>query len=124
MALPLGWRVAIGAAMIFPLGFFLGMPFPLGILAIEHQPRGAIAWAWGMNGVFTVAGGLGSMIISLMRGFDFAIGVALVLYAGAMLAYVPLRDMVAKGTRTKEPAAPKAEAVGGYSGLLSRRLER
>jgi len=124
MALPLGWRVAIGAAMIFPLGFFLGMPFPLGILAIEHQPRGAIAWAWGMNGVFTVAGGLGSMIISLMRGFDFAIGVALVLYAGAMLAYVPLRDMVAKGARAKEPAAPKAEAVGEYSGLLSRRLER
>src|SRR5581483_4452487 len=24
MALPLGWRVAIGAVMIFPLGFFLG----------------------------------------------------------------------------------------------------
>jgi hypothetical protein len=106
--------------MIFPLGFFLGMPFPLGILAIEHQPRGAIAWAWGMNGVFTVAGGLGSMIISLMRGFDFAIGVALVLYAGAMLAFVPLRDMVAKGTRAKESAALEKEAVGGYSGLLSQ----
>ena len=41
-----------------------------------------------------------------------------------MLAYVPLRDMVAKGARAKEPAAPKAEAVGEYSGLLSRRLER
>lgn len=119
MALPLGWRVAIGAVMIFPLGFFLGMPFPLGILAIEHQPRGAIAWAWGMNGVFTVAGGLGSMIISLMRGFDFAIGVALVLYAGAMLTFVPLRDMVAKGARARESGATKTEeAVGDYS--LSR----
>src|SRR6185437_15387998 len=114
MAFPLGWRVAIGAAMIFTLGFFLGMPFPLGILAIEHQPRGAIAWAWGMNGVFTVAGGLGSMIISLMRGFDFAIGVALVLYAGAMLAFVPLRDMVAKGARAKESVGAKSQAVESY----------
>ncbi len=123
MALPLGWRVAIGAAMIFPLGFFLGMPFPLGILAIEHQPRGAIAWAWGMNGVFTVAGGLGSMIISLMRGFDFAIGVALVFYAVAMLTFVPLRDMVAKRAPVKQPASPKAEAVGGPA-LLSRSGQR
>lgn len=124
MALPLGGRVAIGAAMIFPLGFFLGMPFPLGILAIEHQPRGAIAWAWGMNGVFTVAGGLGSMIISLMHGFDFAIGIALVLYAVAMLAYVPLRDMVARKARVKESAAPPAEGVGSYSSLLSRSGQR
>ena len=124
MAFPLGWRVAIGAAMIFPLGFFLGMPFPLGILAIEHQPRGAIAWAWGMNGVFTVAGGLGSMIISLIRGFDFAIGIALVLYAGAMVAFVPLRDMVTKGARAKEAAGSKTEAVGSYSSLLSRSGQR
>jgi hypothetical protein len=108
--------------MIFPLGFVLGMPFPLGILAIEHQPRGAIAWAWGMNGVFTVAGGLGSMIISLMRGFDFAIGVALVLYAAAMLAFVPLRDMVVASARAKDSAAPKTDAVGSYS--LSRSGQR
>ncbi len=123
MALPLGWRVAIGAAMIFPLGFFLGMPFPLGILAIEHQPRGAIAWAWGMNGVFTVAGGLGSMIISLMRGFDFAVGVALVLYAVAMLAFVPLRDMVAKRAPVRQPVSPEADAVGSPA-LLSRSGQR
>jgi spermidine synthase len=120
MALPLAWRMVVGAVMIFPLGFFLGMPFPLGILAIERQPRGAIAWAWGMNGVFTVAGGLGSMIISLLQGFDFAVGVALVLYAGAMLVFVPLRDMVPKGARTKDSAVPETDTVGTYSGLLSR----
>ena len=121
MALPLGWRVIVGAVMIFPLGFFLGMPFPLGILAVAHRPRGAIAWAWGMNGVFTVAGGLASVIISLLRGFDFAVGVALVLYAAAMLAFVSLRERVPEGARVKESpikepsAVPANEAVGSYS---------
>lgn len=34
------------------------MPFPLGILAIRHQPRGAVAWAWAWrtNGIFTAVG--------------------------------------------------------------------
>jgi hypothetical protein len=59
-----------------------------------------------------------------MRGFDFAIGIALVLYAVAMLAYVPLRDMVARKVRVKESAAPPAEGVGSYSSLLSRSGQR
>jgi spermidine synthase len=83
LALPLSGRVLASGAMIFPLGFFLGMPFPLGILAIANHPRGAIAWAWGMNGLFTVSGGFISVLISMGYGFNFAIGVALVLYAVA-----------------------------------------
>ena len=81
LALPLSGRVLASGAMIFPLGFFLGMPFPLGILAIANHPRGAIAWAWGMNGLFTVAGGFISILISMGYGFNFAIGIALALYA-------------------------------------------
>ena len=117
LALPLGARVLVAAVMIFPLGFFLGMPFPLGILAIANQPRGAIAWAWGMNGLFTVVGGLASVVISLLRGFDFAVSIALVLYAAAMLVFAAMRDTVPKGVGAKEvPAA----ATGTYSSLLSR----
>jgi spermidine synthase len=102
LALPVGERALVAAAMIFPLGFFLGMPFPLGILAIEHQPRGAIAWAWGMNGLFTVIGGLASVFSSLELGFDFTIVIALVLYACALAVYRKMRDTV---TRTEAAAA-------------------
>jgi spermidine synthase len=118
MALPLEGRVAIGAAMIFPLGFFLGMPFPLGILAIANQPRGAIAWAWGMNGLFTVVGGLTSVLISFEWGFTFAIGVALVLYAVAMFVFVALRDMA---PRRAHDALLHPEREGG---LLTRDQQR
>ncbi len=114
LALPLEGRVAVSALLIFPLGFFLGMPFPLGILAIAHQPRGAIAWAWGMNGVFTVAGGLMSVIISWQRGFNFAISVALVLYAVAMMVFVAMRDTVPRRARVKQ-SSPTGQPVGDLS---------
>lgn len=88
---PLGARILASAVAIFPLGFFLGMPFPLGILAIERQPPGAVAWAWGMNGLFTIVGGLVSVLLGLKVGFNRAIVCALVLYAIALLVFKPLR---------------------------------
>src|SRR5581483_9784265 len=118
LALPLAGRMAIAALMIFPLGFFLGMPFPLGILAIANQPRGAVAWAWGMNGLFTVVGGLASVLISLEWGFTFAIAVALVLYAVAMFVFVALRNMVPR--RALDPLLHPQ----GEGGLLTRDQQR
>ena len=97
LAFELPGRVAIAAVMIFPLGFFLGMPFPLGILAIERQPRGAIAWAWGMNGLFTVIGGLASVFGGLELGFNLTIVIALALYGCALALFRRMRDRVPQG---------------------------
>jgi hypothetical protein len=92
LSLDLSTRILVSFLLIFPLGFFLGMPFPIGVLAIADKPRGAVAWAWGMNGLFTVVGGLGSVLLSLFFGFNTAIYVALALYALALLIYRPMRD--------------------------------
>ena len=97
LAFPIGGRIAISGLMIFPLGFFLGMPFPLGILAIQNQPRGAVAWAWGMNGLFTVIGGLASVFGGVEIGFDFTIIIALALYGCALAVYRKMRDTVPRG---------------------------
>jgi hypothetical protein len=97
LALPLAGRIAVATLMIFPLGFFLGMPFPLGILAIERQPRGAIAWAWAMNGLFTVIGGLASVFLSLQWGFNITVVLALALYGGAFGVFKKMRDIVPRG---------------------------
>jgi predicted membrane-bound spermidine synthase len=84
-------RIAAATALIFPLGFFLGMPFPLGILTIARQPRGAIAWAWAMNGLFTVVGGLGSVLLSILLGFRLTVIVAMLIYLLAFLVFSRLR---------------------------------
>jgi hypothetical protein len=78
-------RLAVTVAAISPLAFFMGMPLPLGILALERQPRGAIAWAWGANALFTVIGGVTAGLLGLLLGFRGTLLIALVIYATAAL---------------------------------------
>jgi spermidine synthase len=111
LALPVAGRILASAAMIFPLGFFLGMPFPLGILAIANQPRGAIAWAWGMNGLFTVVGGFLSLVLSVIYGFNFAVLLALGLYLIAFVMFAKVRDMQPSRATQAQTAGPVLDGV-------------
>ncbi len=88
---PILVRILAAVVLILPLGFFMGMPFPLGILSISSCPEGAIAWAWAMNGLFTVIGGIGSVLLSIYLGFRMTLLVALSLYVVALLSYFLLR---------------------------------
>ena len=88
-------RVMVAMLLIMPHGFFMGMPFPLGILQVEKHPRGAIAWAWALNGLFTVIGGLFCVIFSIFVGFKQTLLVALILYALAFYMYARMRSAVA-----------------------------
>jgi hypothetical protein len=84
-------RILISASLMIPFGFFLGIPFPLGILALEKNASTAIPWAWGLNGFFTVVGGLASVLLSLFLGFTAAFFVALTIYALAFAMFSRMR---------------------------------
>ncbi len=85
-------RVLVSVLMVFPLGFFMGMPLPLGIMSITVEKRSAIPWAWAMNGLFTVVGGFLSVIISIFYGFQVTIMVALAVYVLAMWLFSKMRQ--------------------------------
>lgn len=91
IAYPLVIRLLLSSLLIFPLGFFMGMPFPLGILAIKNRPSGAIAWAWAMNSVFTVGGGLASVVLAIFFGFRLTLLLALAFYVVAFLMFSRIR---------------------------------
>jgi hypothetical protein len=93
LGFPLAGRMLVATLLIFPVGFFLGMPFPLGVLAIVRRPRGAVAWAWGMNGAFTVIGGVLSIVLSVMFGFTVTFYVAIAIYLLAALVYPGLEPV-------------------------------
>jgi hypothetical protein len=110
----LPWRVLVAASMIFPMAFFMGMPFPLGILALRSKPRGAIAWAWSMNGLFTTVGGVTTALCSLWFGFRATTLIALGVYALAGVVFGQLR-MEGRGRDARHvapvgqvPASPAA----------------
>ena len=91
LATSLTTRITASILFIFPVSFFLGMPFPLGILSLEHQPKGSIAWAWGMNGLFTVVGGLLGIASSIQWGFRITLWIACAIYALAFLIFSRIR---------------------------------
>jgi hypothetical protein len=107
LAFPVPGRILISALLIFPIGFFLGMPLPLGVLAIEGRPRGAVAWAWGMNGAFTVIGGVLSVFLSVAFGFTMTLLIAVSLYFVAAVAY-PSLSTVPQVKLTRQTALVEA----------------
>jgi hypothetical protein len=81
-------RIIVAVILMFPLGFFLGMPFPLGIMNLgKTEPKG-IPWAWGLNGFFTVFGGYLGLLISIWTGFRAVIGFGLGIYLIAFIVFL------------------------------------
>ncbi len=80
-------RILSTIIMLFPLAFFTGMPFPLGILAVQHKPTGTVAWAWAFNGLFTVVGGVFCAIFSVYFGFMATMLFAVAAYILASVVY-------------------------------------
>ncbi|NND83134.1 MAG: hypothetical protein HKN50_11965 [Gammaproteobacteria bacterium] len=85
-------RIFSSILIIFPLAFFLGMPFPLGVMAIKDKPNGTIAWAWALNGLFTVAGGIFCAVFAVYQGFLNTMLVAVMAY---VIAFIAIRKLAA-----------------------------
>lgn len=81
------FRIGLSVCIIFPLAFFLGMPFPMGVMAVQYKPNGTVAWAWGLNGLFTVIGGVFCAIFAVYFGFKATLAVAVAAYVLAYFAY-------------------------------------
>ena len=88
LALPLAlpWRVLISLALIAPLGFILGMPFPNGLRIVAEEAPALVPWAWGVNGFFTVIGSVSSVILAMALGFRIVLAVAAGSYLLALAA--------------------------------------
>ena len=83
----IGWpdaaRIAISLALIAPLGFFMGMPFPLGLERLSRQAPAFVPWAWGINGFASVVSAVLATLLAIELGFTVVIMAALLLYTVA-----------------------------------------
>jgi hypothetical protein len=84
MGLPDAAKILISIALIAPLAFFMGMPFPLGLTRVQ-DPR-VIAWAWGINGCASVTAAVLATMLAIHFGFTAVVVAALVLYVAAAAA--------------------------------------
>ncbi len=80
-------RMAAAFLLIAPLGFFMGMPFAIGIAGSHDKGKGAVGWAWAINGLFTVLGGVCAIVLAIYVGFFNTLMLAFAIYvlAGILL---------------------------------------
>jgi hypothetical protein len=81
----LGLRLVVAVAALAPLGFLLGVPFPLGVGWLERRAPGLIPWAWGVNGATSVVASVGAALLALSFGFSWVLIVGALCYGGALV---------------------------------------
>lgn len=88
MQLPDLARIAIAVALIAPLAFCMGIPFPTAVARLGQDGPELIPWAWGVNGCASVLSAVLATLLAIHLGFNLVVFVALLLYG---LAYVVFR---------------------------------
>lgn len=85
LAAPPGLRLAAALALLIPMAFAMGWPFPLGLAATARQDPRLVPWAWCINGCASVVSPLLAAVLAIDLGLAWLLGSALALYAAAAL---------------------------------------
>ena len=88
-------RIAIAVAILVPIGFFMGMAFPIGMRRALRDVPSIAPWLWGVNGAASVCASVLVVVISLAAGISSAFWAGTACY---VLAVVALRLKGASGS--------------------------
>src|SRR3569832_229016 len=66
--LPYGLKVAMTVALIAPVGFVKGMPFPTALQRLEAWHAPSVRWAWALNAASSVLGSVGALVSAIYLG--------------------------------------------------------
>jgi hypothetical protein len=81
-------RIGISVALLLPLGFCMGIPFPLGIRFMQEiKMASSIPWMWGVNGLGSVLGSTLTIAIAIRLGFTEALIASAALYLMVFLLF-------------------------------------
>jgi spermidine synthase len=76
-------RYLFSILLIAPLGFCMGMPFPMALAKISQTTPALIPWIWGINGCASVISAILATLIAMQLGFTVLIFLAIALYCVA-----------------------------------------
>jgi predicted membrane-bound spermidine synthase len=81
-------RIAVAIGLLLPIGFLMGMAFPLGMRLAAQRAAALSPWLWGVNGATSVCASVVAVAIALHWGIAAAFwtGVACYVAAAAALA--------------------------------------
>ena len=98
MGLPFAAKLLVSGALLVPLGFAMGMPFPTGLRALASLPApefsglsqrkpesNAVEWAWAMNAASSVLGSVLAIVIAIQFGLNVTLACGGAAYLAALL---------------------------------------
>jgi spermidine synthase len=81
-------KIVISMALIAPLAFFMGVPFPTGLTRLGELAPDLIPWAWGVNGCASVLSAILATLLAMQLGFTVVVFMAVCLYGLAALLLI------------------------------------
>ncbi len=92
LAFPL--KVLISVALIAPVGFAMGMPFPTGLALLENIMPASVRWAWAINAASSVMGSAAAMFLAIYFGLQLTLIIGGLFYLAAWITatYSPLNE--------------------------------
>jgi hypothetical protein len=89
--LPLGLKMAITVALIAPVGFVMGMPFPAGLTRLEEWHAPSVRWAWSLNAASSVMGSVGALVCAIYLGLVQTLIIGGLFYLAALAVVARVR---------------------------------
>ena len=87
MPLPDALKILLSIALIAPLAFAMGMPFPLGLARTAEGAPSLVPWAWGVNGCASVVAAILATMLAIHLGFGVVVLLAVLLYVAAAATF-------------------------------------
>lgn len=78
-------RIFVAVCVLFPLGFLMGMPFPLGF---KQASPSLTPWLWGVNGATSVYASVLAIVIALTSGISASFWSGFACYALALVCFL------------------------------------
>lgn len=85
LSLSLPGRLALGFALVFPLGFFLGMPFPAGLNYFQSKSRMLAPFAFAANSFFSLLASVWALVQAQLFGHQSVLVSAAIFYLFSFL---------------------------------------
>jgi len=89
--LPLPMKAAMTVALIAPLGFVMGMPFPTALARLEAWHAPSVRWAWSLNAASSVLGSVGALVCAIYMGLVQTLIVGGLFYLAALAVVARVR---------------------------------
>jgi hypothetical protein len=81
-------RVLVAIVLLFPMGLFMGMAFPLGMKIASTKSASITPWLWGINGATSVCASVLAVVIALSLGISTVFWAGFSCYVVAFIAFV------------------------------------